>query len=33
MAAACGLGRRDSDDEAFEQMREAAALLQEPATA
>jgi hypothetical protein len=33
VAAACGLGRRDSDEEAFEQMRETAALLQEPATA
>jgi hypothetical protein len=33
VAAACGLGRRDSDEEAFEQMREAAALLGEPATA
>jgi hypothetical protein len=32
VAAACGLGRRDSDEEAFEQMRETAALLQEPAT-
>jgi hypothetical protein len=31
VAAACGLGRRDSDEEAFEQMREAAALLQAPA--
>jgi hypothetical protein len=27
IAAACGLGRRDSDEEAFEQMRETAALL------
>ena len=33
VAAACGLGRRDSDEEAFEQMRETAALLGEPATA
>jgi hypothetical protein len=33
VAAACGLGRRDSDEEAFEQMREAAALLAEPAPA
>ena len=33
MAAACGLGRRDTDEEAFEQMRETVALLQEPATA
>ena len=33
VAAACGLGRRASDEEAFEQMRETAALLQEPATA
>ena len=33
VAAACGLGRRESDEEAFEQMRETAALLQEPATA
>ncbi len=32
VAAACGLGRRDSDEEAFEQMRETAALLGEPAT-
>jgi hypothetical protein len=33
VAAACGLGRRDSDDEAFEQMREAANLLETPTTA
>jgi hypothetical protein len=33
VAAACGLGRRDSDEEAFDQMREAAALLAEPAPA
>jgi hypothetical protein len=33
VAAACGLGRRDSDEEAFEQMREAAALLEAPAPA
>jgi hypothetical protein len=31
VAAACGLGRRDSDEEAFEQMRETAALLESPA--
>ena len=31
VAAACGLGRRDTDEEAFEQMRETAALLEEPA--
>jgi hypothetical protein len=31
VAAACGLGRRDSDEEAFEQMRETAALLETPA--
>jgi hypothetical protein len=31
VAAACGLGRRDDDAEAFEQMREAAALLEAPA--
>jgi len=30
VAAACGLGRRDSDEEAFEQMRETAALLESP---
>jgi hypothetical protein len=33
VAAACGLGRRDSDEEAFEQMRETAALLGEPTPA
>jgi hypothetical protein len=33
VAAACGLGRRNSDEEAFEQMREAAALLEAPAPA
>jgi hypothetical protein len=32
VAAACGLGRRASDDEAFEQMRETAAVLQTPMT-
>jgi hypothetical protein len=32
VAAACGLGRRDTDEEAFEQMRETAALLETPAT-
>jgi len=32
VAAACGLGRRDSDEEAFDQMREAAALLDAPMT-
>jgi len=32
VAAACGLGRRDSDEEAFEQMRETAALLDTPLT-
>jgi hypothetical protein len=32
VAAACGLGRRDSDDEAFAQMRETAALLETPMT-
>jgi hypothetical protein len=30
VAAACGLGRRSSDEEAFDQMREAAALLESP---
>jgi hypothetical protein len=30
VAAACGLGRRDSDEEAFDQMRETAALLESP---
>jgi hypothetical protein len=30
VAAACGLGRRASDEEAFDQMREAAALLESP---
>ncbi len=30
VAAACGLGRRDSDEEAFDQMRETAALLEAP---
>jgi hypothetical protein len=32
VAAACGLGRRDSDEEAFDQMRETAALLETPMT-
>ena len=32
VAAACGLGRRDSDEEAFDQMRETVALLEEPST-
>ncbi|MEA2177388.1 MAG: hypothetical protein QOG77_685 [Solirubrobacteraceae bacterium] len=32
VAAACGLGRRDTDEEAFEQMRETAALLETPMT-
>jgi hypothetical protein len=32
VAAACGLGRRDSDEEAFEQMREASNLLSTPMT-
>jgi hypothetical protein len=31
VAAACGLGRRDTDDEAFEQMRETTAILDSPA--
>ena len=30
VAAACGLGRRDTDEEAFEQMRETVALLETP---
>jgi hypothetical protein len=30
VAAACGLGRRDTPEEAFEQMREAAALIEAP---
>lgn len=33
VAAACGLGRRDHDEEAFEQMRETAALLNAPSSA
>jgi hypothetical protein len=33
VAAACGLGRRDTDEEAFDQMRETVALLEEPAAA
>jgi hypothetical protein len=33
VAAACGLGRRDSDEEAFEQMRETTAILESPALA
>jgi hypothetical protein len=32
VAAACGLGRRDTNEEAFDQMRETAALLEKPAT-
>jgi hypothetical protein len=32
VAAACGLGRRDTDEEAFDQMRETVALLEGPAT-
>ncbi len=31
VAAACGLGRRKTPEEAFEAMREAASLIQEPA--
>jgi hypothetical protein len=33
VAAACGLGRRDTDEEAFEQMRETVALLESPVLA
>jgi hypothetical protein len=33
VAAACGLGRRATDEEAFEQMRETVALLESPAAA
>ncbi|MBV8988301.1 MAG: hypothetical protein JO372_07035 [Solirubrobacterales bacterium] len=28
IAAACGLGRRDTNEEAFDQMRETAALIE-----
>jgi hypothetical protein len=33
VAAACGLGRRETDEEAFEQMRETTAILESPAPA
>jgi hypothetical protein len=33
VAAACGLGRRSTDEEAFEQMRETVALLESPVAA